>query len=311
VNREKTHTETEPHSSDADESAPPTILVPLDGPAQATDLLPVAHGLAKLIQATIHIVHVSSRALPARAIYDKLGLTSEDHSVTVIDQRTGQPESVIIAEAKKRESRFIVMYAHSGSEEPEGGFGVIAREILLHAPCPIVLVPAGRGQLPWSLRRLLVPHDGTPASAGSIGPAGDLCHRARGEMTILHVASAAASLPEDPGTFNAPHYVDQPQHEWPAWGTEFLDRACAIGRPHCNVKLRTVLCTENVGAATVRFASDNKSDLIALSWRMRLEPNRALTLRRIVQQASCPVAIYPLGSKASREAPSISQRSTA
>jgi hypothetical protein len=23
--------------------------------------------------------------------------------------------------------------------------------------------------------------------------------------------------PEEPGTFTAPHYMDQPQHEWPAW----------------------------------------------------------------------------------------------
>lgn len=297
MNREKTDTETEPRSADAAESPPPTILVPLDGSARAIDVLPIAHGLAKLIQATIHIIYVSPRPLPAGSFYDTLGLAKEELSGTVLDQRTGSPESVIIAEAKKRDSRFIIMYAHSAAEEPEGGFGVIAGEILLRAPCPVVLVPVGRGQLPWSLRRLLVPHDGTPASGGNIGPASDLCLRARGEMTILHVASTAASPAEEPGTFNAPQYVDQPQHEWPAWGTEFLDRARAIGRPHCDVKLRAVLCTEQIGAAIVRFASDDKSDLIALAWRRRLEPTRALTLRRIVQQASCPIVIYPINAE--------------
>lgn len=294
MNREQPHTRTEPHDTDAAESPPPTVLVPLDGWARSIDVLPVAQGLAKLIRATIHIVHVSSRPSPAGSIYDTLGLAKEELSGAVLDQRTGPPESVIIAEAKKRESRFIIMCAHSGAEEPEGGFGAIAREIMFRASCPVVLVPAGRGQLPWSLRRLLVPHDGTPASAGNIRPASDLCLRAQGEMTILHVASAAASPAGDPGTFNAPHYVDQPQHEWPAWGTEFLDRACSIGRPHCDVKLRTVLCTEQIGAAIVRFASEDKSDLIALAWRMSLEPHRALTLRRIVQQASCPIVIYPI-----------------
>lgn len=293
MNREKPHTETEPHSTDGAESPHPTVLVPLNGWARAIDVLPVAHGLAKLIQATIHIVHVSPRPLLPGSISDTLGLAKEELSDAILDQRTGSPETVIVAEAKKRESRFIVMYAHSEAEEPEGGFGAIAREILLHAPCPIVLVPPARGQLPWSPRRLLVPHDGTPASAGHIAPASDLCLRAQGEMIILHVASAAASPAEEPGTFNAPRYVDQPQHEWPAWGTEFLDRACALGRPYCDVKLRTVLCTEQIGEAIVRFASDDKSDLIALTWRMRLEPTRALTLRRIIQQASCPVAIYP------------------
>lgn len=294
MNREKPYTETEPRSTDAAGSPPPTVLVPLYGSARAIDVLPVAQGLAKLIQATIHIVHVSPRPLSAGSSHDTLGLAKEELSGAVLDRLTGPPESVIIAEAKKRESGFIVMCAHSEADEHEGGFEAIAQEILLRAPCPVVLVPAGRGQMPWSLRRLLVPHDGTPASAGNIRPASDLCRRAQGEMIILHVASAAASPAEETGTFNAPRYVDQPQHEWPAWEAEFFDRARAIGRPRCDVKLRTIFCTEQIGAAIVRFASGDKSDLIALAWRMRLDPTRALTLRRIVQQASCPVAIYPI-----------------
>jgi nucleotide-binding universal stress UspA family protein len=257
-------------------------------------VLAVADGLSRLLGATLHIVHVTPHALPARQICDKLQLAPLPLSGTVLDQYTGPPAAVIVEQAKKRESRFIVMSGHTGAARPEGGFGEIARDILLHTPCPVLLVPSGWGQRPWSLRQLLVPHDGTPASAQAIGAASKLCHDAGADMTILHVATTAAAPPEDTGSLHAPHYADQPQHEWPAWGVEFLSRARAIGRPHCDVHLRTVLCTEPVGEAIVRFASDHESDLMALAWRRQLECTRALTIRMVVQRATCPIAIYPI-----------------
>ncbi len=295
MNLQQTRTEPAPDPSGVpDPQRASTILVPLDGSIQATMVLPVADGLARILGATIHIVHVSPQSLPAGEICGKLQLMARHLSGTVLDQCAGAPAAAIVEEAKKRGSRFIVMCCHTAPERPDGGFGEIARDILLQTPCPVLLVPPGWAQRLWSLRRLVVAHDGTPASAQAIGAASELCHDARAEMIILHVATAAAAPPEDTGALHAPHYVDQPQHEWPAWAGEFLSRARAIGRPRCGVHLRTVLCTEPVGEAIVRFASDNQSDLIALAWRRHLERTRALTLRTVVQRASCPVAIYPI-----------------
>lgn len=100
-------------------------------------------------------------------------------------------------------------------------------------------------------------------------------------MTMLHVGTAAAAPPADAGALPTPRYLDQPQHEWPAWGAEFLARARAIGKPPCDVKLRTLLCTEEIGQAIVRFASQNQTDLIVLAWRMSLDPGRARTMRMV------------------------------
>jgi nucleotide-binding universal stress UspA family protein len=292
---EESHTESEVPSTDPTKPRKPsTILVPLDGTVCATDALPVAHGLAGLISATVHILYISSHPLPAAELCDSLHLATEDLTGAVLDQRTGLPGRMITEEAKKWESRLIVMCDHTAAGGSGEEFGVIAREILLHTPCPVVLVPRNRGQQPWSLRRLLVPHDGTPTSASALGLASELCQEAQARMTILHVATAAAPPSEDPGALNVPHYVDQPQYEWPAWGAEFLARAQAIGKTQCEVALRTVLCTDDAGEAIVRFASNEESDLIALAWRMHLEKNRAQTLRMVVRQARCPIAIYPI-----------------
>lgn len=271
-----------------------TIIVPIDGSARAVNALPVAQALSELFTARIRIVHVSPRNLPNEKMCDTLKLTPEQLSSSILEQRTGPPASAIIHEAKQWESHLIVMCPHTGVEKPAGGFGRIAQDILPNMPCPIVLVPPGRGQRPWSLRRMLLPHDSTPTSAVAIGPVADLARRAHADMTVLHVASAATSPPEEPGTFPAPRYVDQPHHEWPAWKQEFLDRARPAGNPSPDLTLQTVFCIEGIGEAVVRFAAQHETDLIALAWRLNLEPQRAQTMRSIVQQASCPVMIYPV-----------------
>ena len=271
-----------------------TIIVPVDGSAQAVNAWPVAQGLAKLFAATIHVVHVSPRRLPNEEMCDTLKLTQEQLTSSILEQRTGSPASPIIQEAKQWKSHLIVMCPHTGAEKPAGGFGSIAQDILPNTQCPIVLVPPGRGQRPWALRRVLLPHDSTPTSAIAIGPVADLARRAQADVTVLHVATTATAPPEERGTFPAPRYMDQPHHEWPAWEREFLDRARAVGKPSPGLTLQTVFCTENIGVAIVRFASQHETDLIALAWRLHLEPQRALTIRGVIRQALCPVMIYPV-----------------
>lgn len=271
-----------------------TIIVPVDGSARAVNALPVAQRLSKMFAATIRIVHVSPRHLPNEKMCDTLKLTPEQLSSSILEQRTGPPASAIIHEAKQWKSHLIVMCPHTGTETPAGGFGSIAQDILPKTPCPIILVPPGRGQRPWSLRHVLLPHDSTPTSAIAIGPVADLARRAQGDVTVLHVSSVATAPQEELGTFPTPRYVDQPHHEWPAWKQEFLDRARAAGKPSPDLTLQTIFCTEGIGEAVVRFAAEHETDLIALAWRLNLEPQRAQTMRSIVRQAPCPVMIYPV-----------------
>ena len=47
--------------------------------------------------------------------------------------------------------------------------------------------------------------------------------------------------PAESGTFVVPRYLDQPQHEWPAWSREFLERVRGLGYPANIEKMRLVL----------------------------------------------------------------------
>ncbi len=270
----------------------PTIVVPLDCSTRATAALRVARGLAEMEGATLHVVHVGERTLPPREMLEQLRLTPEELSGSVLDQVTGTAAAGIVRQAAELGSAFIVMCTHTRAEAPRDGFGCVAREVLCTAPCPVVLVRPEPTPRPWALRRLLLPHDGTPTSAAAIRPAADLADRAGAELDVLHVAAPGAARPLEPGTFAAPRYLDQPQHEWPVWAHEFLDRLCALGRPTESVRIRLFLAAGEPGPAIVEFAARHGVDLIALAWRGVLEPERAVTTRAVIGGAPCPVVVF-------------------
>ena len=59
-------------------SSPETVLVPLDGSAHATAAVPVARGFAKLLHATVAVLHVSDDALTPAALVERMKLSPED-----------------------------------------------------------------------------------------------------------------------------------------------------------------------------------------------------------------------------------------
>ena len=270
---------------------PATMLVPLDGSTNATDVLSVARGLAHLKGATVVLIHVGREASAPDEFLGRMRLSAEDIRGLVIDQCTGALADTIVLQATARHTVLIVM---SGDALPDGPLtlGSVIEDVLATAPCPVVLVPSIRGRYPWALRQLVVPHDGTPTSAAAIAPAADLASRAGAETVVLHVATPSAERPTESGTFVVPRYLDQPQHEWPAWSREFLERVRCICYPANIDNIRLVLAHGEASAAINEFARSNASDLIALAWRGSLEPERARTMRQVIRDGPCPVIVF-------------------
>lgn len=272
--------------------ASPTLLVPLDGSPNATAALPVARGLADLMGATVALLYVGPEALAPGELLDRMRLSAEDVRGLVISQSTGSPADAIVRAAAARHAVLIVMCVPARPAGPSYPFGSVPGDVLRTAPCPVVLVPSIRGRHPWALRQLVLPHDGTPTSAAAIAPTADLASRAGADLVVLHVATPGVERPAEPGTFVAPRYLDQPQHEWPAWEREFLERVRGAGHPTNIEKIRLVLAQGEASAAILEFSRRHASDLIALAWRGGLEPERARTMRRVIRDASCPVIVF-------------------
>jgi nucleotide-binding universal stress UspA family protein len=242
-----------------------TVLVPLDGSVHATAAIPVARGLAKLLHATVAALHVSDDALAPTALVERMKLSPGDVHGLVVERRPGSAAAVIVQEAAERHAAMIVMCPQIRTDLGSRALGSIAEAVLRTARCPIVLVPSARGGKDWALRRLLVPHDGTPTSAAAMGPAAEFASMAEAELVVLHVATPDAEHPTELGTLVFPRYVDHAHHEWPAWGREFLDRLCAVGRARDSIEMRLAVAQGDVGSAIIDFA--RQSDLIVLAWR--------------------------------------------
>jgi len=167
--------------------------------------------------------------------------------------------------------------------------GNTATNVLRHAPCPVVLVPPGHGLSAWHLHHVLVPHDGTPTTSAALRPAAELAERASAELLVAHVTDIGAA-PAEAGSLTTPRYVDQPQHEWPAWTSEFVKRlACVCPLGHLHVRL--VLARGNPAAEIVRLAKKQSTDLVVLVWRGKWEVPHATTLKAILHKARCPIMV--------------------
>ena len=272
-----------------------TVLVPLDGSVHATAAVPVARGLAELFHATLAVLHVSDDTLASAALVDRMKLSSQDVHGLVVDQRSGAAAAGIVQEAAERHAALIVMCPHAQMDSRPRAIGGVTEAVLHAAQCPVVFVPAIRGLGNWALHKLLLPHDGTPTSAATIGPASSLASMAAAKIVVLHVVTTGTERPTEPGTLVSPRYVDQPQHEWPAWRREFLDRLRAVGGATDGVDIRLALAQGEAGSAIVDFARQNDSDLIVLGWRGALEPNRARTMRHVIRESVCPVIVFRVG----------------
>jgi len=143
---------------------------------------------------------------------------------------------------------------------------------------PVVLVPAGARDQPPRIRRVLLPLDGTAQSASAVAETAERLARGGAELVVLHVFDAQT----------VPKFWDQHAHAGQAWGQEFLARYCAL--PGARLELRSGAAAEHV----VKVAGAEQADIIALAWSQRLEPGRALVVRRAVLDAEVPVMLLPM-----------------
>jgi nucleotide-binding universal stress UspA family protein len=267
----------------------PMILVPLDGSVHALAALPVARSLAELVHAKLHLVHVAEPIIHPRELLRKLGLTDDDVRGSVVEQASGDAAARLVCLAREPACAYIVMCPHTGQGEPVGDLGSVAREVLRWSTCPVVLVRPTWKPPPWCLRHVLVPYDGKPTTAAGLGPAWDLAVRADASLTVLHVTAVGMASLSEPGSITAPLYVDQAQHEWPAWTREFLQRTCCAIPLERMPALRLVLAVGDPAAEIVRVAQAHDVDLIVLSCGGHLAGNHPCVARAVIREAPCPI----------------------
>jgi nucleotide-binding universal stress UspA family protein len=270
------------------------VLVPLDEEPERAAAIPIAREVARIRGGTLHLLLIAESESAARTLLERTGLSAEDLHGAVLDHSSAHTAEGVLEVASQWPGTVIVIGMHAVGEEEVDTLGAVLRRLLRRSPGPVILVPHHLHRTPWALRRILVPHDGTPTTSAAIVPAMELAEAAHAELIVLHVARPGTLAPTEPGTFTAPRYIDQPQHEWPAWAHEFVERFCARATALPG-GIRLLLAAGEPGAEIVRYAESEKADLLVLGWRGRLARARAETMKHVIRSAPCPVWVERVG----------------
>lgn len=247
----------------------PVVLAALDDSATASAVVAVARAFAGIVGARVDGIHVVER-----------GLTATPPPATPVRVVTGDVVTELVRAADDPAVVALVVGARDrrrpGDDRPVGH---VALALLARVRVPLVVVPPDV-HAPDRLHRMLVPLDGTMATAQRARAAIDLATTAGLEVTVIHVCE-----PD-----RMPMFADQPQHETHAFAHAFLARY-APGAP-VHLELRIGPPADEVLAA----AEALDADLLALAWAQILDPGRARVVRRLLAHSPVPLLLLPLAA---------------
>jgi len=274
--------------------APGVVLVAWDGSEAGAMAIPIAMTMADQMGARVEILHVQPEESVEMAVLYELRAAAARPEEVSLRVRQGDPAKEIVNATKDEDVALVVMTTHGRTIEARRGMGHVTEEVVRLADRPVLLVKPETvlARPPCPIRSLLLPMDGTPRTAVALRPATELARRLGARVDLLYVASEADGLAAERGSMSAPHYVDQPQHEWPSWTKEAVRRlakSCAGAAP--TVPTQMHLAKGDVGEQIVNFAAQHGSDVIVLVRRSRLEPGRARAFKTVLRDACCPVLV--------------------
>jgi nucleotide-binding universal stress UspA family protein len=270
------------------------VLIALDGSPAAATVLALARTVTAQLGATLGILHVTATPVTEAIVRQQVGAAGSDLAALPLHHEIGEAAREIVRRAQDPAVALVILTTHGHTIAPGHPLGRVATAVIARATRPVLLArpaAASTGQV-TPLRRLLLPLDGAPSTASTLAPIGTLAAQLGAAVDVLYVAGTDRTPPVEPGTFGAPRFIDQPQHEWPQWATEVVGRlyACCAGWPE-RVPVRVFLEHGPIGAAITRFAAAGQYDAIVLVRSSRFEPERAPVLRAVLHHTPCPVLL--------------------
>lgn len=296
------------------------VLLALDGSAAAATAAPAARLVAARLHATLRVLHVAPDDEPEDELRRRLHLVRHKLDDCDLHLQHGPPAAGILRAVDDPSTVVAVLTTHGRVVEPGRHLGRVTEAVVAGTMRPILLIrpeAAAAATEALALRRLLLPLDGTPTTLRALGSVAKLACLLDASFDLLFVSppgTTTKSPPADePGTLGLPRYADQPQHEWPAWGREVVERLGAACERHpLGLPTRVFVAQGTIEDEIVRFAAEQRADVVALVRRSGLEPGRARVLRAVLERTPCPVLLTgaaPPPGATRREARSWRQRS--
>ncbi len=260
-----------------------TVLAAIDDSATAGPVLAMSRALATLLGTSLRAIHVRvGDPAPARAAAEHAGIPLEvvdGDPITEIVRVVGDPDTALVVIGARRDG---AQHDTEGSR-PAGHVAIAVAE---QAVRPVLVVPpeSGRGDVPPSIRRALLPLEGTAETSGAISTVLHELAHAGVELVVVHVFDA----------HDVPAFWDAPAHAEQSYASEFAARWCE-DEPTVRVRLRRGAAP----TAIVDVAEREAVDLIALGWSQHLDPGRARIVHAALTESHTPVLLLPLPGRVS------------
>jgi nucleotide-binding universal stress UspA family protein len=107
---------------------------------------------------------------------------------------TGDPADTIVAVAKRREVRTILLASQGVSATGPGGFGSVVSRVVRMAPVPVMVIQPGAAGEEAHIARLVIAHDGSERAARVFPLAQDLARRLAAHVHVVTVVEDERSL---------------------------------------------------------------------------------------------------------------------
>ena len=168
----------------------------------------------------------------------------------------------------------------AGSAMSARGPEPLCWDMITQIPTPVVIVPRNSKRMMRGISRVLLPMDGTQATAAGVA---DLAQR------VLDAGAAVVGVHVfDTGT--VPAFWDQAAHSHKEWTREFLRRNLPDA---VELDLRSGRPAEEVLAE----AEQDGVDLVVIGWGQDLTVGRAATVRHALTHGRVPVVLVRTGDE--------------
>jgi nucleotide-binding universal stress UspA family protein len=267
------------------------IVLPLDGSEASIAALGAAKALARSLGGTLHIVHVvEGKGMSRKELLDYLGIRGD--FPYDIRRLKGEIVPAILSYALEKEARLIVMSSHGETFNDQELLGSKARGIAQHTMIPILIIRSGMKEPvgeDWHPHKILAPLDGTALPdyvTDAIFEVAELLHA---DIDVLNVAVSGREAPSGRGAMPSSKYLDHPYYDWPAWGSEFINRL--LEQRHPDVELNLFQKGGDPVEVALEFSAGNDDDIIALNWRGRMSKKHAEMVKGILRETERPVLL--------------------
>jgi nucleotide-binding universal stress UspA family protein len=248
------------------------VLAALDQTAAASPVLAASEEIARLFAADVAAVHV--RQDGAQQVRELAA-----HHGAPLAELEGAPGRRLAEALEDDEEALALVVGARCLPQGDREIGSTALEVVTSVHKPVFAIPP---ELPgdFAVRRVLVPLEGSLPTSYAPYAALDVPGADEVEVVILHV------LEEE----ELPAFSDQPQHEWEAYGREFLARYSLWPFEHVRLETRVGHADQHI----LPVARETHCDLIALAWMQELAPGRARIVRETLRRGNIPILLVPV-----------------